>query len=474
MNNHPPEDTAIILQPSPKPLWQRLLTWLLTLVVAAGLAFWAWTHWHSAPASADAQGSANATNGGNSSSRRGGGRPPGQAIPVQVGTVRQGELKIYLTSLGTVTPTSSVIVHARVDGQLNKLDFKEGQMVRAGQLLAEIDRAPFVVQVEQAEGQLAKDVALLQNARRDLARYQTLLAQDSISRQQVDTAESQVKQDEGVIKSDQAQVDSAKLQLSYTRIIAPVSGRTGLRQVDAGNMIHASDANGILTINQVQPISVVFTLPESQLPSVLGPLHDNQSLRTEAWDREQKNMLADGQVASLDNQIDLTTGTVKLKASFANEDGTLFPNQFVNVRVLAETRQNAIIAPSAAIQLGRGGSFVYLVNADKSVAQRPVKTGATEGSGIEITKGLQPGDVVVIDGVDQLREGAKVEVANAASLLKEKPRGAGKGGNWRGKRGGGGAASAPQAGRAKRTERSPGRQIRQIAVATQTCGQRCR
>jgi multidrug efflux system membrane fusion protein len=301
------------------------------------------------------------------------------------------------------------------------------------------------VQVEQAEGQLAKDVAQLQNARRDLTRYQTLLAQDSISRQQVDTADSQVKQDEGIVKSDQAQVDSAKLQLSYTRIVAPVSGRTGLRQVDAGNMIHASDANGILTINQVQPISVVFTLPESQLPSVLGPLHDNQSLRTEAWDREQKNMLAEGQVASLDNQIDLTTGTVKLKASFANEDGTLFPNQFVNVRVLAETRQNAIIAPSAAIQLGRGGSFVYLVNADKTVAQRPVKTGATEGSGIEITSGLQAGDVVVIDGVDQLREGAKVEVANAANLLKEKPRGAGKGGrNWRGKRGGG-DASAPQA-----------------------------
>ncbi|MDB5801528.1 MAG: multidrug transporter subunit MdtA [Rhodocyclales bacterium] len=360
---------------------------------------------------------------------------------MQVGNVRQGELRIYFASLGTVTPANSVIVHARLDGQLNRLDFKEGQMVRAGQLLAEIDRAPLLVEVAQAEGQLARDQAQLQNARRDLARYQTLLAQDSISRQQVDTAEAQVRQYEGVIKSDQAQVDSTKLQLSYTRIVAPVSGRLGLRQVDAGNMIHTSDANGIVSINQVQPISVVFTLPESQLPAVLGPLHDNRTLRAEAWDRGQKQMLADGRVVSLDNQIDLTTGTVKLKASFANEDGTLFPNQFVNVRVLAETRPNAIIAPSAAIQRGRTGTFVYLVKADNSVTQRPVTTGATEGSGTEITQGLQAGDIVVIDGVDQLREGAKVEVANAASLLKERPRGAGRGG--RGRRGG--DASAPLA-----------------------------
>ncbi len=444
MNKYPPEESAVILHASPRPLWQRILKWLLLLIVALGLAIWAWSHWHSPAAAGDANGTgaANGGAGANGASRRGGGRPPGQAIPVQVGTVRQGPLNIYLASLGTVTPTSSVIVHARVDGQLNRVDFKEGQMVRAGQLLAEIDRAPFVVQVEQAEGQLAKDEALLQNARHDLTRYQTLLAQDSISHQQVDTADALVRQDEGVIKSDQAQVDSAKLQLSYARVTAPVGGRLGLRQVDAGNMIHAADANGIVIINQVQPISVVFTLPESQLPSVLGPMHDNQPLRTEAWDREQKNMLGAGRVASLDNQIDLTTGTVKLKATFANEDGTLFPNQFVNVRLLAETRQNAIIAPSAAIQLGRGGAFVYVVKADNSVTQRNVKTGATEGPGIEVTSGLQPGDVVVIEGVDQQREGAKVTVANAANLLKEKPRGAGRGG--RGRRGGG-DASAPVA-----------------------------
>ncbi|GAB4062734.1 multidrug efflux RND transporter subunit MdtA [Uliginosibacterium sediminicola] len=429
-----------------------MLATLLILALGAG-AWFAWSRWQAPGGAAASKPDA---------AQRGGQRPPRRPTPVQVGAVTRGDVRVYFASLGTVTPSSSVVVRTRVDGRLDRLAFKEGQVVRAGQLLAELDPKPLQVELAQAEGQLAKDQAQLLNARRDLARYQDLLAKDSISRQQVDTSDALVKQYEAVVRTDQAQVDSAKLQLSYTRVVAPVSGLLGLRQVDAGNMVHTSDSAGIVLINQVQPINVSFTLPESQLPTVLQAKDKGESLRVEAWDREQKHMLARGRVAALDNQIDLSTGTVKLKAVFSNEDGSLFPNQFVNVRLLADTHRDVVIAPAAAIQRGRAGSFVYVVKADNSVTQRVVKTGVVDGTGIEIIDGLRGDEAVVTDGIDQLREGAKVEVANPAALLKEKPRGAGR--RNAGRRDD--AASGPAAaGEAESRPRAPRREGAEAAPA---------
>lgn len=359
-------------------------------------------------------------------------RSPSQPVPVQVASIRRGELHEYLNSLGTVTAANSVIVHSRVDGLLLGLNFKEGQTVKAGQVLAEIDPAPFQASLAQVEGQLMRDQALLANARRDLQRYRTLLAQDSTSQQQVDTTESLVRQYEGTVRADQGQVTNARLQLGYTRVVAPVSGRLGLRAVDAGNMIQSSDTAGIVTINQVQPINVLFTLTEAQLPMVLPALRNRQKLRVAAWDRDQKQALAKGHVDSLDNQIDTTTGTVKLRATFGNEDGSLFPNQFVNIRLLAKSHEDAVIAPSAALQRGRNGTFVYVVGSDMHVHQTAVKTGAVDGLDIQVTEGLKGGETVVIDGIDQLREGTQIEIANPAALLKEKPRGSGRNGRHAG------------------------------------------
>ena len=456
----------------------RFFRWIgVLLILAAGGGAWAW--WHARQAAPAGSGDTASTQGPRG--RNGNARAPARPVPVQVAAIRRGELHEYLNSLGTVTAASSVIVHARVDGLLQRLNFKEGQMVKAGQVLAEIDPAPFQASLAQVEGQLAKDQALLANARRDLQRYKTLLAQDSTSQQQVDTTESLVRQYEGTVKADQGQVDSARLQLGYTRVVEPVSGRLGLRAVDAGNMVNTSDTSGIVTINQVQPINVVFTLTEIQLPMVLGALREGKSLPVEAWDRDQKQQLAGGRVDSMDNQIDQTTGTVKLRAVFANEDGSLFPNQFVNVRLLAKTHPDAVIAPSAALQRGRNGTFVYVVGAENRVRQTLVKTGAVDGLNIEITEGLKGGETVVIDGIDQLREGAEIEVANPAALLKEKPRGAGRNGRHPGASGparegsasgptnesvngparrpresaGGAAASGPQADETERAHRHP-------------------
>jgi multidrug efflux system membrane fusion protein len=290
--------------------------------------------------------------------------------------------------------------------------FREGDTVKAGQLLAEIDPRSFEVQVAQANGQLAKDRALLANAKVDLERYKTLLAQDSIASQQVDTQASLVNQYEASITSDQAQVDSAKLSLSYTRITAPISGRLGLRQVDVGNMVHAADTNGIVLITQVQPIDVVYSLPETNLQQVLRRLRAGQVMAVDALSRDQSKKLAAGKLLTVDNQIDTTTGTVKLKAEFGNADLSLFPNQFVNVRMLVETLQAATVVPSAAIQRGTQGNFVYVVGTDSVVAVRVVGVGPVDGETTVIDKGIVPGDVVVIDGTDRLREGQKVETVS--------------------------------------------------------------
>ena len=331
-------------------------------------------------------------------------------MPVVAAAARKADVGVYLTGLGNVTALNTVSVKSRVDGQLMELRFREGQNVTKGDLLAVIDPRPFQVQLTQAEGQMARDREQLNNARLDLARYKQLWQQDSIPKQQYDTQEALVRQLEGSVKVDQGQIDSAKLQLVYSRIIAPISGRVGLRQVDPGNIIHATDSTGLVVITQLQPISVVFPIPEDNLPKLLAKIKSGARLTVEAFDREQKQKLANGTLLTLDNQIDPTTGTVKLKAVFPNSGNELFANQFVNARLLLETRRDAIVIPTAAIQRGTQGTFVYLVKADKSVAIRPVTLGIAQGDDVSISAGLELGESVVVDGAERLRDGSKVEV----------------------------------------------------------------
>lgn len=337
--------------------------------------------------------------------------PPNRQSTVSVAPAISGELNVFLNGLGTVTPKNSVTVKPRVDGQIMRLAFQEGQFVRAGDLLAEIDPRPFQVQLAQAEGQMARDQALLTNARADLERYRTLLEQDSIARQQLDTQESLVRQYEAVVKTDQSLIANARLQLTYSRVTAPISGRIGLKQVDAGNIVRTSDANGLVVITQLQPITTVFTIPEDQLPPVMQSVRHGKRLKVEAFDRAQTSKLADGALLTVDNQIDVNTGSIKLKAEFENKDSALFPNQFVNVRLHLDTLKNVTLIPSAAVQRGPKGTFTFVLNPDKTVALRPVKTGGTEGSQMAIEEGISPGELVVVDGLDKLRDGAKVSLA---------------------------------------------------------------
>lgn len=344
--------------------------------------------------------------------RRGGpGNGPISALAVAVGT---GSIRIIQTGLGSIVPRNTVSVRSRVSGQLTRILFREGQFVRAGDLLAEIDPRPFEVQLTQVQGQMARDQALLANARRDVERLKALAAKGSVSSQQVDTQQSLVQQYEGLVLADQGQVDSAKLQLSFTKITAPLSGRIGLRLIDPGNMIGATDAQGLAVINEMQPATVVFSLPEDSAPQVIKRLHeaeaDNRELSVEAWDRSNKSVLAKGSLLTIDNQIDPASGTIRLKALFPNKDNALIQNQFVNAHLLLETRQNATVIPAAAVQRGSGGSFVYAVREDHTVTVRPVVLGQADGELMAVESGLKPGELVVVNGVDKLREGAKVEV----------------------------------------------------------------
>lgn len=395
---------------APPPRAPRRGVYVLVAVVVVGalIAWWWFAHARQAGEPASATGTP-ASKGASTAASRGAFDPNAKPAPVATASARTADFPVYLSALGTVTPLATVTVRSRVDGPLTRINFKEGDLVKAGQVLAEIDPRTFAVQVAQADGTLQKDRALLANARADLTRYETLLAQDSIARQQVDTQASLVNQYVATIASDQGNVDSAKLQLSFTKIVAPISGRLGLRQVDVGNMIHASDANGIVVITQVQPIDVVYTIPETNVPAVLVPLRDGKILPVEAWNRDQTARLATGKVLTIDNQIDVTTGTVKMKAEFSNADMGLFPNQFVNVRMLVNTLRDAVVVPSAAIQRGTQGTFVYRVDASNVVAVRVVKVGPVSGETTVVSDGLAAGDVVVIDGTDRLREGQKVE-----------------------------------------------------------------
>jgi multidrug efflux system membrane fusion protein len=344
---------------------------------------------------------------------RGGGRAEVPAVRVVESEKRN--IAVSLKALGTVTPVNTVIVRARLDGELTRVLLPEGQHVTAGQVLAEIDPRPYQVALAQAEGQRAENQARLNNARADLANYQSLFDRQLIPKQQLMAQQSLVKQVEGTIQSNDAQVNNAKLQLSFTKIVAPISGRLGLRQVDVGNLVRSGDANGIVVITQMQPISVLFTVPESDLPSVLASMRANSTPEVEAWDRAETVRLATGTLRTVDNQIDTTTGTVRLRALFQNQDEKLFPNQFVNINLTLSTVRDATVIPAAAVQRASFGTFVYVIKPDGKATIRKVTLGATEGERVAVTEGVAPGERVVLEGVDSLEEGVAVEIVGTGA-----------------------------------------------------------
>jgi multidrug efflux system membrane fusion protein len=340
--------------------------------------------------------------------------PGARPIPVVAAVAKTRDMDVILTGLGTITPLNAATVRSRVDGQLIRVAFREGQTVAQGQLLAEIDPRPFQVQLTQAQGQYAKDEATLKNARMDLERAQALVKQGIISQQQIDAQQAAVNQAEGALKSDQGAIESAKLNLTYSRIVSPVTGRAGLRLVEPGNMIRASDPNGLVVVTPMHPITAIFTLPADQVTRVLEQGRGGKKLTAEAWDRDFKTKLSVGSLQAVDNQVDAATGTVKLRAEFINKDESLFPNQFVNIRLQLDTLKGAVVVPSAAIQRSPSATFVYVVRADGTVEARDVAVAFTEGDDTALAKGLAAGEKVVVDGVDKLRPGSRVSLPDEA------------------------------------------------------------
>jgi multidrug efflux system membrane fusion protein len=381
--------------------------WLWLSLIAVGLVLAVWYFRASRTPSEAANPSAPAT-AGKGRGGSGGAGIGNFVVPVVVATAQRGDLPVYFNGLGTVTAFNTVTVHSRVDGQLVNVAFKEGQLVHEGDLLVQIDPRPFQVQLEQAQGQLAKDQAQRKDAQVNFERYKLLFDEGVIPQQQLDTQGALVGQFDGAIKSDQSQIDNAKLQLTYSRITAPISGRIGLRLVDAGNIVHATDANGLLVITQLQPIAVIFTLPQDQLPQVNGKLRAGAQLSVEAYDRDDTQKIATGKLLTIDNQIDPTTGTYKLKSVFDNKDNALFPNQFVNVHMLVDTKHDLTIVPAAAIQRGPQGTYVYAMAGDNTVRIRAVTIAQVTGNSVGLSTGISANDVVVIDGQDKLQDGSKV------------------------------------------------------------------
>jgi len=339
----------------------------------------------------------------------GGGR---NAAPMSIvpETVGKGDIGITINALGTVASLATVTIRSQISGYLMKIDFKEGDEVKRGDLLAQIDQRPYEATLAQAKGALARDEALLKGAQVDLARYQGLAAQNAVPHQTLDTQIALVAQDQGTVEADRAAVQSAQVNLQFCRILSPLDGRVGLRQVDQGNYVTPGDSNGIVVITQLQPISVLFTVPEDNLQAIAKRLQSGATLSTAAFDRSGANKIADGTLQTFDSQIDATTGTIKLRAEFPNDARTLYPNQFVNVRLLLDTHKDVTTMSTAGVQRGVPGTFVYLINADNTVSVRPIKLGVTEGDRVEVISGLQPGDRIVIDGADKLRDGAKVTI----------------------------------------------------------------
>ncbi len=372
--------------------------WLVAVLLGLAIVFGLQYYEKIGPGTVDAQKPATAQG------------PPPQTV--RDAEAVKGDIPIIIDALGTVTPLATITVKTQIAGKLQEVAFQEGQLVKAGDFLARIDARPFEATLAQAQGQLAKDSALLAQAQSDLSRYQTLVKQDSIARQQVDDQGFLVLQDKAAMASDQAQIDAARLNIGYAHITAPVSGRVGFRMVDQGNYVQPSDANGLVVITQLQPITVFFSIPEDSLPLVSARLKSGAALPVNVYDRANVKQLASGTLTTIDNQIDTTTGTVKLRATFANDDFALFPNQFVNVRLLADTLSGAVIAPNAAIQLGSIGNFVYVVGDDSTVTVRKVTIGAADADHTAVLSGLSAGERIVIDGVDRLRKGAKVAVRN--------------------------------------------------------------
>lgn len=397
----------------PPPKGQSVIVWLIVLGAMAGGGYAIYLRTTKAPAKA-----ASAPAGGGA--RRGGG-----VLPVVVSKSRRGDMPVYLNGLGSVSAFNTVTVRSRVDGELVRVVYKEGQLVQKGDLLAEIDTRPFQVQLAQAEGQLAKDTATLQNAKVDLERNQLLYKALAISKQQLDTQAALVAQLEGTLKADQGPIENAKLQMAYSRITAPLTGRIGLRLVDQGNIVHANDANGLAVIAQLQPIAVLFNLPQDNLPEVARKLRAGQELRVDAFDRDLKTRLASGRLLTVDNAIDPATGTARFKAQFANTDSSLFPNQFVNARLLLDVERNQVLVASAAIQSSPQGSFVYVVKQDNTVEMRPIVAGSIEGDDAIVKSGLKEGETVVIDGLDKLQQGSKVNPIPVGGRGAGKGRGAG-------------------------------------------------
>jgi multidrug efflux system membrane fusion protein len=419
----------------PRPVKSRSWIWLVVLGMLA-VGIWYYRAGHSKTEAETSN--TNAPGGGGGSGQNG---APGfnPIVPVVVTTAQHGDVPIYFTGLGTVTAFNTVTVHSRVDGQLISVAFKEGQFVHQGDVLAQIDPRTFQVILEQAEGALAKDQAQRKDAEANFERFKLLYAEGVIPKQQMDTQQAQVGQFDGAIKTDQAMIDSAKLQLSFTHITAPISGRIGLRLVDAGNMVHASDAGGLLVITQLQPISVVFSLPQDQLPQVVAKLRTGGQLPVTAFDRDNTAKIASGTLASIDNQIDTTTGTYKLKATFSNDNNILFPNQFVNVHLLVDTKRNLTVVPVTAIERGPQGTYVYAVDHNNVAKIRSVTVAQSTDENAGLSSGVNPGDTVVIDGQDKLQDGSQVSPSFGTPRRATTP----NAGNNPGKNPGSGAPNAP-------------------------------